>query len=392
MNIAMIFAGGSGVRMGAGMPKQFLQVNGKNILFDCGKGNDDTDLYNPNFDTLLKNKELNINSLSQLDCIFVSHAHFDHIGYLMNLISRSGVLPIYSTHLTKHICSYTMQERIRKDFSVEQRLEYKYKMDKVLGLIDVANYGHKYEISSNFNFTFYPAGHIPGAAMVYIEIDGINILYTGDFSMIDTPLAPSCELPDISPDIIVACGTHAKHPQYNPTIDIERNVINLFKKNKNRNIYFGVKQLTKGIELLQIIRTAMNSGKIEKKNIFVDPNIWEFAKDLETKRVRIFDANCDCFKRFFDFDEKPNGICIGDTYYNRFFNFEEAQIPFTIHATYENLSDLLKKYMPKTVFIVHSVEDRQNKYGNKLAYDFPQINVIYANDNEIFDLTKEGLI
>jgi len=32
MNIAIIFAGGSGVRMGAGMPKQFLEVNGKPII------------------------------------------------------------------------------------------------------------------------------------------------------------------------------------------------------------------------------------------------------------------------------------------------------------------------------------------------------------------------
>lgn len=32
MNIAMIFAGGSGVRMGAGIPKQFLEINGKPIL------------------------------------------------------------------------------------------------------------------------------------------------------------------------------------------------------------------------------------------------------------------------------------------------------------------------------------------------------------------------
>lgn len=33
MNIAIIFAGGSGVRMGAGVPKQFLEINGKPILF-----------------------------------------------------------------------------------------------------------------------------------------------------------------------------------------------------------------------------------------------------------------------------------------------------------------------------------------------------------------------
>ena len=32
MNIAVIFAGGSGVRMGAGRPKQFLEINGKPII------------------------------------------------------------------------------------------------------------------------------------------------------------------------------------------------------------------------------------------------------------------------------------------------------------------------------------------------------------------------
>ncbi len=32
MNIAIIFAAGSGVRMGAGIPKQFLEINGKPIL------------------------------------------------------------------------------------------------------------------------------------------------------------------------------------------------------------------------------------------------------------------------------------------------------------------------------------------------------------------------
>lgn len=32
MNIAIIFAGGNGVRMGAGIPKQFLEINGKPII------------------------------------------------------------------------------------------------------------------------------------------------------------------------------------------------------------------------------------------------------------------------------------------------------------------------------------------------------------------------
>ena len=32
MNIAIVFAGGSGVRMGAGVPKQFLEINGRPII------------------------------------------------------------------------------------------------------------------------------------------------------------------------------------------------------------------------------------------------------------------------------------------------------------------------------------------------------------------------
>lgn len=32
MNIAIVFAGGSGVRMGSGIPKQFLEINGKPII------------------------------------------------------------------------------------------------------------------------------------------------------------------------------------------------------------------------------------------------------------------------------------------------------------------------------------------------------------------------
>ena len=41
---------GGGQHVGASC--YFLQVNGKNILFDCGKGNDEYGFYNPNFDAI----------------------------------------------------------------------------------------------------------------------------------------------------------------------------------------------------------------------------------------------------------------------------------------------------------------------------------------------------
>ena len=41
MNIAVVFAGGSGVRMGSGIPKQFLEINGNpETIYQCVRQTD----------------------------------------------------------------------------------------------------------------------------------------------------------------------------------------------------------------------------------------------------------------------------------------------------------------------------------------------------------------
>jgi len=384
---------GGGQHIGASC--YFLQVNGKNILFDCGKGNDEYGFYNPNFDTILCDGQFGVDNLSQIDSVFISHAHFDHIGYLVNLIKKSRNPHVYSTNLTKKICSHLISEENHWEISklsLDKKLEYDRDIQKVLEHTEAVNYNHRYKVEDDIYFTFYPAGHIPGAAMIYLEIYGTKVLYTGDFSMVSTPLAYSCELPkNISPDVIIVCGTHAKHPNYNPSVDMEKNIISLCRKYTSKNLYCKVKQLTKGIELVQVLRSAMDKKFLPKRKIYVDPNIWELADKLEESGIRIFDGNCSCFKKFKGFWNMPDGIYIGNDYYSRGFDYVE-NVDFTLHATYENITDLISMYSPRTVFVVHSADDRENKYETKLSNDFPDINIIYAEDDEIFDLTKEGFI
>lgn len=384
---------GGGQHVGASC--YFLQVNGKNILFDCGKGNDEYGFYNPNFDAILCDGQFNIDNLSQIDNIFISHAHFDHCGYIVNLIKKSRNPHIYSTNLTKKIYSHLISEENRWEISklsLDKQLEYDRDIQKVSEHMEGVNYNYRYKIEDDIYFTFYLAGHIPGAAMIYLEIYGLKVLYTGDFSMVDTPLAYSCELPEnISPDIIIICGTHAKHPNYNPSVDMERNIVSLCRKYGNKNLYCKVKQLTKGIEIVQVIRNAMETKILPKRQIYVDPNIWELADKLEESGVRVFDGSCSCFEKYKGYWKMPNGIYIGNDYYSRDFNYVE-NVDFTLHATYKNIYDLISKYSPKNVFVVHSVDDRENKYSHKLADDFPETNIIYAEDDEVFDLTKEGFM
>ena len=49
--------------------------------------------------------------------------------------------------------------------------------------------------------TAYRAGHVLGAAMFNIEIGGMNLLYTGDYSRLADRHLSEADLPDTQPEI-----------------------------------------------------------------------------------------------------------------------------------------------------------------------------------------------
>ena len=52
-------------------------------------------------------------------------------------------------------------------------------------------------------FWCYHAGHVLGAAMVMMEIAGVKILYTGDFSRVEDRHLMAAEIPSIAPDLLI---------------------------------------------------------------------------------------------------------------------------------------------------------------------------------------------
>lgn len=68
---------------------------------------------------------------------------------------------------------------------------------------------HHWEYECNgIKFTSYNAGHVLGAAMFLIEIEGVWILYTGDYSWEhDRHLKPA-EIPYIDVDVLIVESTY----------------------------------------------------------------------------------------------------------------------------------------------------------------------------------------
>ena len=56
--------------------------------------------------------------------------------------------------------------------------------------------------------TAYRAGHVLGAAMFQVDIAGMRLLYTGDYSRIPDRHMPAADLPDQRPHIVVVESTY----------------------------------------------------------------------------------------------------------------------------------------------------------------------------------------
>lgn len=96
----------------------------------------------------------------QAEHIFISHAHADHMP-------RNRIIDVFCTENT---------------YKLMQKRGYK-------GKATVLDFGDALELS-NSKVTLFPAGHILGSAMVYVETDKGSVLYTGDYR---TPPSPASE-------------------------------------------------------------------------------------------------------------------------------------------------------------------------------------------------------
>ncbi|KKQ19763.1 MAG: RNA-metabolising metallo-beta-lactamase [Parcubacteria group bacterium GW2011_GWC1_36_9] len=181
------FCGGTGSVTGANF---LLEIDGKKILVDCGltqgvKVADDINWDSFSYDP----KEINI--------LFVTHAHVDHLGRIPKLINEGFRGKIFSTLPTKGLALPMLEDTMsilskNTDLGLE-KIFTEENIKLTLSLWQGFEYHQKIQITENLEVYFLNAGHILGSAMVKFIYNGKKILFTGDLGNTPSPILPDTE-------------------------------------------------------------------------------------------------------------------------------------------------------------------------------------------------------
>ena len=115
------------------------------------------------------------------------------------------------THATKAVYRWILADYVRvSNMSVDEMLYSEADIVHSMDKIETVNFHQEMEITG-IKFQAYNAGHVLGAAMFSIEIAGVRILYTGDFSRQEDRHLMAAELPAFKPDVLIVESTYGTH-------------------------------------------------------------------------------------------------------------------------------------------------------------------------------------
>lgn len=346
---------GGGQSVGASC--YFLKLGDANILLDAGAGTGDGFQYGPNLYDLRKSPYLE--SLGQINQIFISHAHWDHVGCLPDLIRETGA-QVYMTEMTSALVEHQlydrrfMQNRYRAE---DERLAVRYMLERVTHV----NYLQTLDFGT-YQVTFLPAGHIPGAMMLLFEYKGRKILYTGDYSTTATALTDGCMIPEgMEIDYVILCGVNAKRSQWEEASSdsLYQGLSRVLKlAGEGKSVMCQIPQLSKGVEFLKEL-DIFNHDHIP---VYVDPSTMAIVEKMEQMAIPIMNADIHVAA-----GKRPERTHIYITSQNRccgFGCYETVRVDFSLHESYAEIREFLKKLNPKRAFLVHCAEK-----GRSFAYE-----------------------
>lgn len=178
-----------------------LRFRGKVVMFDCGIHPAHTGMSTlPYFDHI---------NPAEVDVLLITHFHLDHAGAVPYFVNRTEFKgKVFMTHPTRPICRMLWHDYARiSKISAEDQIFGAADIDQTMGRIELMDF-HDERQHKGIKFSCYRAGHVLGAAMFMVNIGGIRVLYTGDYSREEDRHLPQAEIPTTRAHVLIVESTY----------------------------------------------------------------------------------------------------------------------------------------------------------------------------------------
>uniref|UniRef100_H3C2X6 Cleavage and polyadenylation specificity factor subunit 3 n=1 Tax=Tetraodon nigroviridis TaxID=99883 RepID=H3C2X6_TETNG len=181
-----------------------LEFKGRKIMLDCG--------IHPGLEGMDALPYIDLIDPAEIDLLLISHFHLDHCGALPWFLQKTSFKGrTFMTHATKAIYRWLLSDYVKvSNISADEMLYAETDLEESMDKIETINF-HEVREVAGIKFWCYHAGHVLGAAMFMIEIAGVKLLYTGDFSRQEDRHLMAAEIPSVKPDILIIESTYGTH-------------------------------------------------------------------------------------------------------------------------------------------------------------------------------------
>ncbi|XP_030441332.1 cleavage and polyadenylation specificity factor subunit 3-I-like isoform X1 [Syzygium oleosum] len=179
----------------------YMSFKGKTVLFDCG--------IHPAYSGMAALPYFDEIDPSTIDVLLITHFHLDHAASLPYFFEKTTFKGrVFMTHATKAIYKLLLSDYVKvSKVSVEDMLFDEQDILRSMDKIEVIDFHQTSEVNG-IRFWCYTAGHVLGAAMFMVDIAGVRVLYTGDYSREEDRHLRAAEIPQFSPDICIIESTY----------------------------------------------------------------------------------------------------------------------------------------------------------------------------------------
>ena len=257
------------------------EVTGSRTLIQCGNSKILVDYGMEQGRNEFENIDLPV-SPSEIDCVFLTHAHIDHSGHLPLLYKQGFRGKVYSTEATCSLCHIMLLDSAHIQ---ESDVEWKNRKAKragrpeveplytvkdaegVLQLFHTCPYGRRIQVEEGIEIRFQDMGHLLGSSAVEIWLKEGDvekkIVFSGDVGNFDQPIINDPQ-PVSEADYVVIESTYGNR-NHGPRPDYVESLSKILQETFDRggNVVIPSFAVGRTQEMLYFLRQIKQQGLVK---------------------------------------------------------------------------------------------------------------------------------